>query len=124
MAKYAYSEVFGRLTFETATIIFIKKNGEIRTMLATRNLQTAAIYNGFMGRELGGHDTRCNINNGNLAVIDLMLGEARSFNIERVISVDYHGTILTQEELDNEVRKFIEFNSVYEAKRLDYNSLE
>lgn len=109
-----YPEVFSRLTFETAIIIFMKKNGEIRIMLGTRNLHTVQLYYGFQGGALGGHDKRCNINNGNVAVYDLVLGEARSFNIERLVDIQYLGEIKTNEELDNAAAKFQEIKNSYE----------
>lgn len=110
-----YASVFRQLTFDTAAIIFMKKDGTIRTMLATRNLNTVALKYGFKGAELGGHDHRCNINNGNLAVIDLYLGEARSFNIDRLIDIYYYGQIETAEQLDNVAEQFEEFKTLYES---------
>lgn len=80
---FKYPEVFSKLTYETAYLIFLKKDGSIRLMLATRNLSTVALRWGFQGKALGGHDNRCNINNGNVAVFDLLLGDARSFSIDR-----------------------------------------
>ena len=38
-----YSEIFGRLTFDTATVLFIKKDGTIRCKLATKNISTVAL---------------------------------------------------------------------------------
>lgn len=112
-----YAEVFGKLTYETATVIFMKKDGAIRIMLATRNLSTIAISHGFQGRALGGHDNRCNINNGNLAIFDMVLGEARSFNIDRLVSIDYHGVISTSEELEEITEKYLSFKHSYEENQ-------
>ena len=70
---------------ETALIIYFKTNGEIRLLLGTRNLSTIAINYGFNGNVLGGIDNRCSIYNGNIAVFDLMLGDARSFKVDRII---------------------------------------
>ena len=88
---YSYPEVFSKLTYETALVTFLKKDGTIRVMLCTRNLDTISIKYGFQGAALGGHDNRCNINNGNLAVYDLILGDARSFNIDRLVDIQYGG---------------------------------
>ena len=112
--KYSYPEVFSRLTYETAFLIFMKKNGEVRLMLATRNLGTIGIQYGFQGKALGGHDNRCNINNGNVAVFDLILGEARSFHIDRLIDIQYQGIINDNNELESVAEKFNTFKSEYE----------
>lgn len=113
---HTYPEVFSRLTYETAIIIFLKKNGEVRSMLATRNLNTVAIKNGFQGGVLGGHDKKCNINNGNVAVYDLIKCDARSFNIDRLIDIEYLGEIKTDEEYEEAFAKFLEFKKKYDEQ--------
>lgn len=110
-----YPEAFSRLTFETAVIVFLKKNGEVRLMLGTRNLNTVSLLYGFQGAKLGGHDNRCNITNGNLAVFDLVVGDARSFNIERLLSIDFVGEIKTMEQYNTILQKYVEFKNQYEA---------
>jgi hypothetical protein len=109
-----YAEAFSKLSYEVATVIFMKKDGSIRTMLCTRNLKTVEEIHGFKGRELGGHDNRCNITNGNLAVIDVILGESRSFSVDRVASIEWHGIINNKEELEKEIEKYVEFKKAYE----------
>lgn len=112
-----YAEVFSRLTYETAFLVFLKKDGSVRLMLATRNLNTVSLMHGFQGRALGGHDNRCNIKNGNLAVIDLALGEARSFHIDRLVDIQYQGVITTLDELNNAAAKFMQFKEEYEKTK-------
>lgn len=122
-----YSDVFSRLTYETAILVFMKKNGEIRLMLGTRNLNTVSLRYGFQGNVLGGHDNRCNINNGNIAVYDLLLGDARSFHIDRLVSIEYLGQIDSMEKLEDAAGKFLEFKEKYEAskpKELTMDSLD
>lgn len=109
-----YPEVFSKLTYETAFIVFFKKDGTVRLMLGTRNLNTVALEYGFQGRELGGHDNRCNINNGNIAVYDLVLGEARSFSIDRLVNIEYKGIITSKEQLDAVATEFLNFKEEYE----------
>ena len=89
-----YPEVFSRLTFETAIVTFIKKNGEVRVMLCTRN--------------------RCNINNGNIAVIDLIIGEARSFSITRLVDVQWCGVVGNESDMDVLIEKFSKYRKEYE----------
>lgn len=112
-----YAEVFRNLTYQTAIIIFIKKNGEIRVMLGTRNLKTVELEYGFKGMELGGHDKRCNINNGNVAVYDMIVGEARSFSINRLVSIQYVGEITDTDTLNKVVEEYVKFKNDYEATK-------
>ena len=112
-----YAEVFSRLTYETAILVFMKKNGDIRLMMGTRNLGTVALRYGYQGNVLGGHDNRCNIKNGNIAVYDMFLGDARSFHIDRLVSSEYLGEIKTEQQLDDAAGKFLEFKEKYEASQ-------
>ena len=109
-----YAEVYSKLTYEVGTIIFMKKDGTIRLMLGTRNINTASLEYGFLGGKLSSRDNNCNINNGNVALIDLMIGEIRTFSIDRLIRADFHGYIETKEQLDEVVRNFMNFKKEYE----------
>lgn len=102
----SYGDLYMRLASETAMIRFLKKNGEIRLMLATRNMDTAESMYGYLGGQLAGHDKRCNIKNNNMAVIDLEIGEARSFSLDRLISVEFLGTLDTPEKIEEASRIF------------------
>lgn len=123
-----YEDVFLRLTYETAIVIFIKKNGDIRVMLATRNLKTAKLKTGeFLGRELDGYDRRNNRSNGNIAVIDLEKGQCRAFNINRLVAIKYYGAVETPEDLQKVIKEFNEFKTQYEEKvpkRIDMEHLD
>lgn len=112
-----YQELFSRLTYETALVVFLKRNGEVRLMLCTRNLSTVSLLYGFQGQALGGHDNRCNINNGNVAVFDMIVGEARSFNIDRVLDVQFAGIVSTREEYDAVLKQFVVFKADYEKSK-------
>lgn len=112
-----YPEVYSKLCYETALIVFLKKNGEVRLMLGTRNLNTVALLYGFQGNVLGGHDTRCNINNGNVAVYDMIAGDARSFNIDRLLDIQFAGIITTKEQYDEVLNKFVKFKDDYEKNK-------
>lgn len=125
--KVNYPEVYSKLLYETALIVFLKKNGEVRIMLGTRNLNTANIYFGWLGDKLNMQDGRCNISNGNIALIDLIIGDGRSFNVERVLDIQYAGVVTTKEQLDNVVKQFVEFKEKYEKTKpmvIDMNSFE
>lgn len=121
-----YPEVYSRLCYETAFVVFLKKDGTIRLMLCTRNLNTVSLQYGFQGTALGGHDNRCNISNGNIAVFDLALGEARSFNIDRLVKIEFKGIVSTAEQLEEVTGEFLEFKAEYEKSQpmeLDMDSL-
>lgn len=94
----SYGELYMRLASETAMIRFLKKNGEIRLMLATRNMDTASSLYDYLGGQLAGHDKRCNIKNNNMAVIDLEIGEARSFLIDLYLQNFLEPQILLQKQ--------------------------
>lgn len=115
--KCNYPEVYSKLLYDTALIVFLKKNGEVRIMLGTRNLRTAELYFGWLGERLSMQDGRCNINNGNIGIIDLILGDCRSFNIERILDIQYAGMITTKEQLDNVVKQFVDFKEQYEKTK-------
>lgn len=124
---FEYTEVYRGITYDTAILIFMKKNGDIRIMLGTRNLKTVELKYGFQGRALGGHDNRCNINNGNIAVFDMMLGETRSFNISRLIHFQPIGLIDSNEKLDEASEIYSDFKEKYEAEqptKLDMDMLD
>lgn len=121
-----YPEVYSRLCYETAFVVFLKKDGTIRLMLCTRNLNTVSLQYGFQGKALGGHDNHCNISNGNIAVFDLALGEARSFNIDRLVKIEFKGIVSTAEQLEEVTGEFLEFKAEYEKSQpmeLDMDSL-
>ena len=108
-----YPEAFSRLGFETGVIVFIKKDGSIRVMLGTRNLRTVELLYGFQGQKLGGHDNRCNINNGNIAVFDMVVGDARSFSINRLAHIEWLGVVSNREELDRAIEVYKRFKEDY-----------
>jgi hypothetical protein len=122
-----YPEIYSKLTYETAVVVFIKKNGEVRIMLATRNLTTISLLYGFQGNVLGGHDNRCNINNGNIAVFDMIAGDARSFSVDRLLDIQFAGVIATKEDYDKVLQGFVSFKEEYEKTKpmmIDIDSFE
>ena len=122
-----YPEIYSKLTFETAAIVFLKKNGEVRIMLGTRNLNTVSLLYGFQGQTLGGHDNRCNIKNGNIAVFDMVIGDARSFSVDRLLDIQFAGVINTKEEYNKVFNDFMKFKENYEKTKpmtMDLNSFD
>lgn len=106
-----YNAIYQRLAFETAVIIFNKASGETRVMLGTRNPKTVTLSNCGDDKstlKLNSHDKRCNISNGNISVMDLEIGDCRAFNVDRVIDIYFVGQIMTESELDEEIKKLSE----------------
>lgn len=107
--RLTYAEMFQKLSYETAIVTFIKRDGSLRFMLCTRNLKTVAIRYGFQGNKLGAHDRRCSIKNGNVAVMDIMLGDSRSFSMDRLCETVFLGEITTEEELNKAIDQYTEY---------------
>lgn len=118
-----YPEVYSRLNFETAIIIFFKKNGEVRLMLGTRNISTIrAMYN-TTGNELGYQESRCSIKNGNVAVYDLMLADARCFSISRLVEVIWLGVLSDRASIYDAGKRFVEFEKEYNKTNFIKNGI-
>ena len=124
--RFEYSDIFTRLYYEVAVVTFLKKDGSIRIMVCTRNLKTAEMLYGFMGQQLGAHDKRCSIQNGNIAVIDLEIGEARSFSVNRLCDIQYLGEVKDKEMLDKALGKYIEYKEWFnkQLKSVDFDSID
>lgn len=111
-----YSELYRSLLTQVVEVIFIKANGEVRPMLCTRNVQLANLFGfdmPYMSANLASHDKRCGIENGNIAVIDLVIGEGRSFNIERVVCKHIFESVESEEQASKIRQDFVEFTKAY-----------
>ena len=109
-----YSELFVRLQNEVAVVTFLKKNGQVRNMVCTRDYDTLKMLQDYNGYGLDQIDRRCNIGNKLVGVIDIQIQEARSFSIERVLSLSFAGKIDTEEKLEKLLIDFNEFKEEYE----------
>lgn len=101
--KLNYGEILYRLSEELALISFRKKDNTIRTLLCTRSVRLLEKFTSnaeCMVACLNGHDKRCNISNGNISAIDMIIEEPRSFNIERVLELNWLGKLESQEEFN------------------------
>lgn len=118
-----------KLQFETAVVVFRKKDKTLRAMLCSRNLRTGMLCGldgALVQAMLGSHDKRCSIANGNMCVMDLVLGEPRSFGVDRVHSIEFKGVVETQERFDEVMGEFLEVsNKVREISTLsEYSEQE
>lgn len=108
-----YRELHSKLGKSTMIITFYKANGEIRPMLCTRNINTAAINYGYMGNRLSSFSRNCNERNRNIGVIDLIIGDARCFKMDRVVDANDLGEITTPEHFDRAVEIFRNYVEKY-----------
>jgi hypothetical protein len=87
-----YRENLSQLEDGVNCLIFFKKDGSLRLMMATRDIITSGIIlTDSLSNKLNAHSIRCNINNGNIAVIDLLIGDVRSFSVDRLVRNIYLG---------------------------------
>lgn len=124
----SYQECYRRLLEEVATVIFKKANGEIRTMLATKDRSAAALINNEPGKdyayELMKMDGRCHLGNGNMSVIDTFLGEGRCFKMDRLIDIHFHGEVKSEADADRVYSEFKEFDAEYKKELRTIESLD
>ena len=70
-------------------VIFFKSNGAIRPMLCTRSASLCKRLTGLYVGGVEGHQNRQKAGSGNISVIDLEIGELRSFNVHRIVNYKY-----------------------------------
>lgn len=103
MENLEYGQVYSHLNFGVAIVVFFKKNGELRTMLASRSPQYAAVAGCSDKMAILGHrDKTFNRESGNIAVLDLIKQDARAFNIGRVVYYEPQ-EVRTADELDKAI---------------------
>ena len=111
-----YRSIFSDLEDSVNILIFFKKDGTLRIMLATRDILTAGLCLGdSLAGKLNSHSNRCNINNNNIAVIDLLVGDVRSFNVDRLIRHVYLGQCATMEQFDKYCEVFNKISKMFES---------
>lgn len=112
-----YSEIYSRLCYDIALIIFYKKNGDLRIMLGTRNLHSARLE--YPEANLGYQDNRCNSTNGNVAVFDLIIGEPRQFNVGRLVKIEFLGEVRNSSDFGPMIEKYRFYKDYYEKLKND-----
>lgn len=116
MLEVNYGQVYSGLNFGAACIVFFKKNGDIRTMLATRNraICTLAQCSEKLG-QLNYRDGHCNFHTGTMAVMDLILGEVRAFSTEKIAHMEWL-PITNDEEFDAAILRTNFLADAYKVK--------
>lgn len=111
--KQEYVQMMHDLTYNLMLIIFVKKNGEERVMLATRNRDIYRMEYGDTYNAMNGMDNKCSIQNGNIACIDMVIGEARMFNRYRVLQSYIIGEPKNNAEYSAMFDRFMTFKEKY-----------
>ena len=120
MSKYNYCDVFNSLEYKTGVAVFMKKNGDMRVMLATRNVDTIEKLGiGNMYGKMLSYSNRCNQGNGNIPVMDIILADARTINVDRLLEFEPIGVINTQEDLNNACGVYKKYVSAYKPDRVN-----
>ena len=113
-----YSQMLQALGSVTILVKFVKKNGEMRVLLGTRNKMTVQeICNVDLSGMLAGFDKKANIGNHNIPVVDLALGEVRTFCVERLEAYQVLGVITK----DNSEAAFEYYNQILENVEKEVN---
>ena len=111
--KQEYVQMMHDLTYNLMLIIFVKKSGEERVMLATRNRDIYRMEYGDTYNAMNGMDNKCSIQNGNIACIDMVIGEARMFNMYRVLQSYIIGEPKNNAEYSAMFDRFMTFKEKY-----------
>lgn len=89
-----YAQMLECVGTYTVVVKFKKKDGTTRVLMGTRNKVTVMqLCNKDLSGMLAGFDKRCNIENYNIPVVDLALGEVRTFCIDRLEAYQVLGFI-------------------------------
>lgn len=124
-----YRRNFSQLEDGINCLIFFKKDSTLRIMLATRDIITAGMcLSDSLSHKLNKHSERCNCSNGNIAVIDLLLGDVRSFSVDRLVRNIYLGECSNLKEFENFVVQYNnirkQFDNVNQVLNLDNLDVE
>lgn len=121
-----YAQMLECVAIYTVVVKFKKKDGKTRVLMGTRNKVTVMqLCNKDLSGMLAGFDKRSNIGNYNIPVVDLALGEVRTFCIDRLEAYQVLGFINNT----NSEAAFDYYNSVQgavdkeEAERKNNSSL-
>ena len=113
-----YNKIFNMLNFNVCCVIFFKRNGELRFLFGTRDTDVIR-----MGKDvedkikmMNHYDTKCNISSGTISVFDIVLGEVRSFQIDRLIEIINFGEVKSIEKLGEVYKKYKSLKEGYESK--------
>lgn len=111
MEKPTYEQIYSELCHNIVMIIFLKKTGELRVMLATKNEAIAMTSNKM--QIIPSRYIRESKESGNISVIDLETKERRSFNVDRLISHHVFGIANSEQEYTNIQNEYAEFKIRY-----------
>lgn len=119
---FDYSDLYFKLMSNVAIVSFIKKNGDIRVMLCTKNRTLGLEQNPNMESRYENMDFRNGLASGNMAVLDLESGKPKLFTLERVIGFTLFGSYSSISEIPKSVYTTLqEFRDKIEAGGAEEN---
>lgn len=102
------------LTLGVACVVFRKKNGEARCMLATRDISIPKRFSIPLAYELSGMDRRNEKHKDMVvSVIDLEINDVRSFRLDRLSFFEDMGSVESLEDYNRVQKEFREFKETY-----------
>lgn len=110
--------MYSELSLSVCAVTFIKKNGESRCMLCTRNIKIAGRVVGYMKGSLDGVDRRNSKNPSTVGVIDLEIGEIRNINMSTVVNFKVYDNVNDYEGFTKALDDFTNYKENY------YNSIK
>ena len=114
-----YLQLKNTLEQQSIIVSFKKKNGDVRVMLGTRNMTTCEkICNRDLTKMLFGFDKKNTAATLNIPVVDLALGEVRTFNVERMLGYQLIG-VLDNDEVINKAFGYYEQVSDFVNKQVE-----
>ena len=105
--------MYSELSLGVCAVTFIKKNGESRCMLCTRNVKIAGRVVGYMKSGLDGVDRRNSKNPSTVGVIDLEIGEIRNINMDTVVNFKIYDGVNDYESFKKAFEDFTEYKENY-----------
>lgn len=121
-----YQELLETTNTGAACVVFVKKKGEIRYMLCTRNLDFSNEFIGYYGSKLGMFDSKYTYDSNNLPVIDLEVQDVRTVAINRMLYAQPLALPSTRTEFDTMLDHFAAFKGkcMQTIGQLTVNSLD
>lgn len=121
-----YQELLEITNTGLACVVFVKKKGEIRYMLCTRNLDFSNAFIGYYGSKLGMFDAKYTYDNNNFPVIDLVVQDVRTVAVNRMLYAQPLALPKTREQLNTMLNHFEVFKEkcMQTIEQLTVNSLD
>lgn len=98
---YNYNEVNKNLLEQVAVVTFLKKNHDVRVMVCSADLiSIIRMYNAHYSNEMQWRASKCNEENGLIAVVDLEKMDVRTINVNTMGHLEYKGRMCEESVAD------------------------